>query len=61
MPFSNAQNIRYSPQGSLKTIFGLKEFSLLCLTFPENGFNFITQKFEKKCKMTLSNAQNVGF
>ena len=61
MPFSNAQIIRFSPQGSLKTIFGLKEFALLCLTFPENVFNFITQKLEKKCKMTLSNVQNVGF
>ena len=26
---------------------------MLCLTFPENGFNFVTQKFAKKLKNTF--------
>ena len=29
--------------------FWFKHFSTLCLTFPENDFNFVTQKFEKNC------------
>ena len=28
---------------------------MLCLTFPENGFNFVTQKFAKKLKNDLRN------
>ena len=31
------------------------------LTFPGNGFNFITQKFAKILKMSFSTAQNIGF
>ena len=27
--------------------FGLKQFSMLCLIFPENSFNFVTQKCPK--------------
>ena len=32
-----------------------------CLAFPENGFNFVTQKFAKNWKMPFSNAQNIRF
>ena len=33
-----------------------------CLAVPENGFNFLSQKFEKKnWKMTFSNAESIRF
>ena len=35
------------------TKFWFKYFWTLCIIFPENGFNFITQKFAKKLKNTL--------
>ena len=41
--------------------FWFKKILTLCLTFPENGFNLITQKFEEKWKMLFSNAQNIRF
>ena len=31
----------------LMTIFWFKQFMKFCLTFLENGFNFVTQKFKK--------------
>ena len=34
---------------------------MLCLTFPENGFDFVTQKFVKNWKIPFSNAQNIRF
>ena len=34
---------------------------MLCLAFLENGFNFVSEKFAKKCKMHFSNAQNIRF
>ena len=34
---------------------------MLYLTFPENDFNFVTQKFAKNWKMPFSNTQNIGF
>ena len=41
--------------------FWFKAFWMLCLTFPENGFNFVTQKFVKNWKMPFSNAHNIRF
>ena len=32
---------------------------MFCFTFPENGFDFVTQKFTKNCKMLFSNSQNI--
>ena len=29
------------------TRFAFKQFLMLCLTFPENSFNFVTQKMQK--------------
>ena len=34
---------------------------MLCLTFPENGFSFVTQKLAKNWKMPFSDAQNIRF
>ena len=34
---------------------------MLCLIFPENGFNFLTQKFQKNWKMPFSYAPNIRF
>ena len=34
---------------------------MLCLTFPENGFNFATQKFAKNLKMPFPKAHNICF
>ena len=36
-------------------------FLKLCLSSPENRFNFINQKFAKKWKMTFSKVQNICF
>ena len=33
----------------------------LCLSFPENGFNFVNQKSAKNWKMLFSNTQNIRF
>ena len=38
-----------------------KKFSKHYLTFPQNSFNFFTQKFEKKWKILFPNAQNICF
>ena len=43
------------------TKFWFKKFSMFCLTFPENGFNFVTQKFAKNWKMPFSNALLLHF
>ena len=32
---------------------------MFCFTFPENGFDFVTQKFTKNWKMLFSNPQNI--
>ena len=33
----------------------------LCLTFSENAFSFVTQKFAKKCKVLFQKTQNIYF
>ena len=38
-----------------------KKTSQHFLTFPENGFNFVTQKFEKKLKNVLSKRSEHSF
>ena len=43
------------------TKFWFKQFLMFCLTFSENGFNLVTQKFVKNRKMLFSNAQNIRF
>ena len=43
------------------TKFWLKKFWTFCLTFPENGFNFVTQKFAKNWTVHFSNAYNTRF
>ena len=43
------------------TNFGFKQSSMLCLTFPENSFNFVTQKFAKRSKSPFPNAHNIPF
>ena len=43
------------------TKFWFKYFRTLSLTFPENGFKFVTQKFAKIWKIPLSNTQNIRF
>ena len=41
--------------------FSLKQFSTLSLTFPENGFNFVTQKFAKNWKVSFSKFRTFVF
>ena len=41
--------------------FGLNSFEYFCLTFTENGFNFVIQKFAKIWKVLFSNTQNIRF
>ena len=69
----NPQNIYFSAQGNyfsaLKqffkmfpmTNFGFRQFWKLCLAFPKNIFNFVTQKFVEKWKMPFPSAQNIRF
>ena len=38
-----------------------KEIWTLCVTFPSNGFNFVTQKIAKTWKMLFSNGHNIRF
>ena len=58
--FPNAQNIRSWPQDIFKTNFlktfydfSFKKFSMLFLTYLENGFDFSTQKFAQKWRMSF--------
>ena len=44
-----------------RTKFEFKLFWRLCLPFPENSLNFVTQKLEKNWKIPFSNAQNIRF
>ena len=39
----------------------LKMFLTFFLAFPENGFNFVTQKFPKNWKISFSKVQNIRF
>ena len=43
------------------TNFEFKRSWKLCLTFLENGFNFVTQKLAKNWKMLFLIAQNIRF
>ena len=46
----------------LMTSFRFKGFFWIhYLAFPENGFNFVTQKFERKWKMSCLNPRNIRF
>ena len=63
MRFFKAQNICFSPQGSLKITF-LKCFlwrslRMLYLALPENDFNFVNQKLAKSCNLPFAIAQNI--
>ena len=44
-----------------KTKFWFKQFLTFCVTFPENGLNFVIKKFRKNWKMPFSKAQKIGF
>ena len=35
------------------TRFGFKQFLMFCLTFPENGCNFVNQKIAKNLKSAI--------
>ena len=43
------------------TKFWFKQCTRLCLTFPENGFNFVTQIFAKIWKILFLNTLNILF
>ena len=67
--FLNTQNIRFWSQVASKPFskklpminFEFRWFWRLGLAFPENDFNFVTQKFELNWKMPFSNTQNIRF
>ena len=69
MQFSNAHIIGSWAQGSIKSIFEEGSYDQICfklflmfyLTFPENGFNFITKKLQKHWKFPFPNAQTNSF
>ena len=43
------------------TKFWFEQFLKLCLSFPENGFNFVNQKIAKKWKMLFWKVRNIRF
>ena len=43
------------------TKFSFTQFLMFCITFPENGFNFVAQKLQKNWKFPFSNVQNIHF
>ena len=43
------------------TNFAFIKFSTIFLAFPRNGFNFVTQKFAKKWKLSFLKAENIFF
>ena len=69
MPFSNTRNILFEPKVASKPFskklttskLWFKDIWTLCVTFPSNGFNFVTQKIAKSWKMLFSNAHNIRF
>ena len=42
-----------------RTKFWFKQLWTLCITFPGNAFNFVTQKFAKNWKILFSKAQYI--